>query len=87
MGRSRTVLEQGLERGEGERERRRRARLLVAGVGGERVGDAGMDAAGEVVGESGGDVPPRGERHGCARAYRGGARWEATAEPGASCLL
>lgn len=67
-----------MERWKRDRERLRRARLLVGGVGGEGVGDAGMDAAGEVVGESGGDVPPRGERHGWAGAWRGGgAQWEA----------
>jgi hypothetical protein len=36
------------------------------------VGDAGMDAAGEVLGESGGDAPPRGERHGWAGAGQRG---------------
>lgn len=61
-----------------ERERRRGARLLVEGVGGKRVWDAGVDAAGEMVREPGGDAPPRGERHGWAGAFvRGGAQWEA----------
>jgi len=59
-----------LERGVKWWERRRGARLLVVGVGGKRVRDAGMDAAGEVVREPGGDAPPCGERHGWAGAWR-----------------
>lgn len=58
---------QGWER---ERERRRGARLLVEGVGGKRVWNAGTEAAGEMVREPGGDAPPRGERHGWAGAWR-----------------
>lgn len=33
-------------------------------VGRDEVRDGGVEAAGEVVGEAGGESPPRGESHG-----------------------
>lgn len=36
----------------------------VFGVGGEEVGDGGVEAAREVVREAGGEASPRGESHG-----------------------
>ena len=37
--------------------------------------DGWVEAAGEVVGEAGGEAPPRGERHG---PRLGGVGWKAT---------
>jgi hypothetical protein len=62
---SRTLLELDVKWWERERERWRGSRrLLVEGVGGTRVWNAGMEASREMVREPGGDAPPRGERHG-----------------------
>lgn len=51
----------------------------VVVVGRDEVRDGGVEAAGEVVGQAGGEAPPRGESHGGGGAgrSRGGGEREA----------
>jgi hypothetical protein len=52
--------------------------IVVVRAGGEEVRDGRVEAAGEVLGEAGGDASPRGERHG-VWWVGGGARRGGTA--------
>lgn len=52
-------------------------RGVVVGVGGEEVGRRRrVEAAGEVVGEAGGEASPRRERHGRVGRRRAGGKGE-----------